>query len=78
LLIQEYGITPSILRHDNYYDNAIAKNFFHISKSECINLQKIESFAIAKHSIDGAIHFYTFERIQFKSKPMPFKLRRSA
>lgn len=35
-LTQSYGITPSMSRRGNPYDNAIAENFFSILKTECI------------------------------------------
>ena len=35
-LTQEYGITLSISRYENCYNNVMAKNFFSILKTECI------------------------------------------
>ena len=77
-LTKEYGITPSMSRRGNCYDNAMAENFFSILKAECINRQKIESFAMAKHLIDDYIHFYNHERIQLKTKLTPIQLRRQS
>ncbi|OUN30215.1 transposase, partial [Faecalibacterium sp. An77] len=34
-LTKEYGITPSMSRRGNPYDNAMAENFFSILKTEC-------------------------------------------
>ncbi|MBS6862089.1 MAG: DDE-type integrase/transposase/recombinase, partial [Clostridiales bacterium] len=39
-LIQQYGITPSMSRRGNPYDNAMAENFFSILKTECIYRHK--------------------------------------
>lgn len=36
-LTKEYGITPSISRRGNCYDNAMAENLFSIVKTECIS-----------------------------------------
>ena len=74
-LTQEYGITPSMSRRGNCYDNAMAENFFGILKSECINRQKIKDFAMAKSLIEEYIHFYNHERIQLKTKLTPLELR---
>ena len=35
-LTKSYGITPSMSRRGNPYDNALAENFFSILKTECI------------------------------------------
>ena len=75
-LITSYGITPSMSRRGNCYDNAPAENFFGILKSECIKRQKIKDFAMAKSLIDDYIHFYNHERIQLKTKLTPLEKRR--
>ena len=77
-LTKEYGITPSMSRRGNCYDNAMAENFFGILKSECINRQKIKDFAMAKYLIDDYIYFYNHERIQLKTKLTPIQLRRQS
>ena len=63
-LTTQYGITPSMSRRANPYDNAMAENFFSILKSECIPLFKPETIREAQTLIDGFITFYTHERIQ--------------
>ncbi len=45
-LIQSYGITPSMSRRGNPYDNALAENFFSILKTECIYRTNWSSTAI--------------------------------
>ncbi len=74
-LTQEYGITPSMSRRGNPYDNALAENFFSMLKSECISRQKIQSFDQARQLIDDYIHFYNFERFQLKYRLTPFQIR---
>ena len=58
-LTQEYGITPSMSRRGNPYDNAMAENFFSILKTECIYRHKPATFAQANEMIDRYIHFST-------------------
>ena len=77
-LIQEYGITPSMSRRGNPYDNAMAENFFSILKTECIYRHKPATFAQANEMIDRYIHFYNHERIQYKTGVAPLTLRHSS
>jgi len=77
-LTKEYGITPSMSRRRNCYDNAMAENFFSILKTECIYRQKIKSFQQARKLIDEFIHFYNYERIQLKTGEAPLTQRLSA
>jgi transposase InsO family protein len=77
-LTKEYGITPSMSRRGNCYDNAMAENFFGILKAECINRQSIKDFAMAKSLIDEYIYFYNHQRIQLKTKLTPLELRRQS
>ena len=75
-LTQRYGITPSMSRRGNPYDNALAENFFSILKTECIYRTKINSFAEVRALIDDYIFFYNHQRIQTKTKLTPLELRR--
>lgn len=77
-LTQEYGITPSMSRRGNCYDNAMAENFFSILKTECIYRQKIKTFQQANELIDDFIYFYNHERIQLKTGEAPLAQRLSA
>ena len=77
-LTQRYGITPSISRRGNCYDNAMAENFFSILKTECIYRYKPTSLKEANEMIDRYIHFYNNERIQLKTGVAPRTLRHSA
>ena len=77
-LTQKYGITPSMSRRGNCYDNAMAENFFSILKTECIYRHKPVSFKEANEMIDRYIQFYNHERIQLKTGVAPLTLRHSA
>lgn len=74
-LTTQYGITPSMSRRGNCYDNAMAENFFSILKTECIYRKKPETFKEAQKMIDEFIHFYNHERIQLKTGEPPLSLR---
>ena len=77
-LTQSYGITPSMSRKGNPYDNAMAENFFSILKTECIYRHKPKTFKEANDLINRYIHFYNHERIQNKTGVAPLTLRHSA
>ena len=57
-LTQAYGITPSMSRKGNPYDNAMAENFFSILKTECIYRHKPAAFSEANKMIT-AISIFT-------------------
>ena len=77
-LTQAYGITPSMSRKGNPYDNAVVENFFSILKTECIYRHKPATFAEANEMIDRFICFYNHERIQLKTGEAPLARRLSA
>ncbi|WOC33557.1 IS3 family transposase [Caproicibacterium argilliputei] len=74
-LTKEYGITPSMSRRGNCYDNALAENFFSILKTECIYRHKLSSFDEARQLIDEYIDFYNNERIETKTHLTPLEKR---
>ena len=77
-LTKEYGITPSMSRRGNCYDNAMAENFFSILKTECIYRHHPKTFEEANSLIDNYIYFYNHQRIQLKTGEAPLTLRLSA
>ena len=74
-LTKSYGITPSMSRRGNCYDNAMPENFFSILKTECIYRYKPVSVCEANAMIDRHIHFYNHERIQLKTGEAPLGRR---
>ena len=76
-LTKQYGITPSMSRRGNPYDNAMAENFFSILKTECISRHKPTTFSEANEMIDRYILFYNHERIQLKNGEAPLARRLS-
>lgn len=74
-LTKSYGITQSMSRRGNPYDNALAENFFSILKTECIYRIKLKTFEEARFLIDEYIHFYNNERLQLKTKLTPLEKR---
>ncbi len=75
LKTQYNGITPSMSRRGNPYDNALAENFFSILKTECIYRAKLQTYEEARLLIGEYIHFYNNQRIQLKTKLTPQEMR---
>ena len=76
-LTKEYGITSSMSRRGNCYDNAMAEKFFSILKTECIYRHQAATFKEAKTLIGNYIYFYNNQRIQLKTGVAPLTLRHS-
>ena len=74
-LTQSYGITPSMSRRGNPYDNALAENFFSILKTECLHRVKLSGYEEARFLIAAYIYFYNNYRIQTKTKLTPLEKR---
>lgn len=74
-LTKDYGITPSMSRRGNPYDNALDEIFFSILKTECIYRLKLQTFEEARLLIDRYFYFYNRQRIQLKTKLTPLDLR---
>jgi Transposase and inactivated derivatives len=75
LLTTAYGITPSMSRRGNCWDNAPMENFFSHLKEEAIRRYKNPSFQEVKQIIDEYIYFFNYERIQLKTKQTPYQVR---
>ena len=77
-LTREYGITPSMSRRGNCFDNAMDENFFSILKTECIYRHFPATLDEARLLIDHYIYFYNHQRIQLKTGVAQRKRRHSA
>ncbi|NCB27654.1 MAG: IS3 family transposase [Bacteroidia bacterium] len=65
-LTKKYGITPSMLRRGNCYDNAMAENFFSILKTECIHRQSHRLFQKLAYSLIATYIFTTMSELTLK------------
>ncbi|MBT2759620.1 IS3 family transposase [Mesobacillus foraminis] len=70
LSLSERGITQSMSRKGNCYDNAVIENFFGIMKSEFLYLKEFESIEHFKHELEKYIEYYNHKRIKAKLKGM--------
>lgn len=75
-MLSEKGITQSMSRKGNCYDNAIIENFFGIIKSEMFYLKKYTSVDELKKDITEYIDYYNKDRIKLNLNGMsPIKYR---
>ncbi len=65
-LTKEYGISPSMSRRANPYDNAVAENFFGMFKTECIYPCKPQTLAEVRQLVRLYMDFYNGERMTLK------------
>jgi transposase InsO family protein len=75
ILTAASGITPSMSRRGNCWDNAPMENFFGHLKEEAMRQYKTPTFQEAQQIIDEYIYFFNYERIQLKTKQTPYQLR---
>ena len=75
-MLSEQGITQSMSRKGNCYDNAIIENFFGTIKSEMFYMKKYTSIDELKTDIKEYIAYYNNDRIRLNLKGMsPIKYR---
>lgn len=66
--LKEHGITQSMSRKGNCYDNAVIENFFGIMKSEFLYLNEFESIDHFKRELEEYMYYYNNNRIKSKLK----------
>ncbi|MNR49975.1 Integrase core domain protein [compost metagenome] len=77
--LQKRGITQSMSRKGNCYDNAVIESFFGTLKSEFLYIKEFESLDHFKVELAKYIHYYNHKRIKSKLKGMsPVKYRTHA
>ncbi len=75
-MLKQQGITQSMSRKGNCYDNAIIENFFGTIKSEMFYLKKYSSVDELKTDIKEYIAYYNNDRIRLNLNGMsPIKYR---
>ncbi|MED3562816.1 IS3 family transposase [Bacillus xiapuensis] len=68
--LRERGITQSMSRKGNCYDNSVMENFFGIMKSEFLYFKEFESVEHFKLELENYIEYYNNKRIKAKLKGM--------
>ncbi|SAL49877.1 integrase [Caballeronia telluris] len=65
-LLDQHGLTQSMSRKANCYDNAAMESFFGTLKSEFFRLNRFDSVEALKAGIRQYIHYYNHKRIKLK------------
>lgn len=68
--LKERGITQSMSRKGNCYDNSVMENFFGIMKSEFLYFKEFKSVEHFKVELEKYINYYNNKRIKAKLKGM--------
>jgi len=73
--LKDKGITQSMSRKGNCYDNAVAENFFSHLKAEFFHVKNFETIDRFTQELKEYIHYYNHERIVTKLKMPPVLYR---
>ncbi|MFQ3546695.1 IS3 family transposase, partial [Halobacillus rhizosphaerae] len=73
--LEEAGITQSMSRKGNCFDNAVIENFFGIMKSELLYYKEFESVEHFKIELEKFIINYNHKRIKSKLRMSPVQYR---
>ncbi|MCM3025245.1 IS3 family transposase, partial [Heyndrickxia ginsengihumi] len=66
--LRAHGITQSMSRKGNCYDNSVMENFFGILKSEFLYFKEFENMEHFKLELEKYIEYYNNKRIKTKLK----------
>ena len=75
--LKDMGITQSMSRRGNCWDNACIENFFGHMKSEMPHFHEPETVLEVQEAVDHFIYYYNHNRAQNKLKMSPVKYRES-
>ena len=64
--LRDQGLTPSMSRKGNCWDNACIESFFGTLKSECFHRQEFASVKELEITVKEYIDYYNNERIKVK------------
>ena len=80
-MLASCGVTQSMSRKGNCFDNAVIESFFGTLKAEYFHLAKIEGIEALEAGVNDCIDYYNNERIKLGLKglsPVDYRLRSSA
>ncbi len=80
-MLARRGVTQSMSRKGNCFDNAVIESFFGTLKAEYYHLAKLDGIEALEAGVHDYIHYYNHERIKLKLQglsPVEYRLRAAA
>ena len=80
-LLANRGVTQSMSRKGNCFDNAVIESFFGTLKAEYLHLATFDGLAALEAGVHDYIHYYNHERIKLGLRglsPVEYRLRSTA
>jgi putative transposase len=80
-MLARYGLTQSMSRKGNCFDNAAMESFFGTLKAEFFHLAKIDDITQLEAGVHDYIRYYNHERIKLGLQglsPVTYRLRNTA
>ena len=80
-MLARRGVTQSMSRKGNCFDNAAIESFFGTLKTEYFHLAALDSLETLEAGVDDYIHYYNHERIKLGLRglsPVEYRLRGTA
>ena len=81
MMLARCGVTQSMSRKGNCFDNAVIESFFGTLKAEYFHLSKIVGIEALEAGVNDYIYYYNNERIKLGLQglsPVDYRLRSSA
>jgi putative transposase len=76
--LSRHGVTQSMSRKGNRFDNAAMESFFGTLKAECFHLTKFENIDALREGLKDYIDYYNWHRIKSKLgglSPVEYRMR---
>ena len=80
-MLAHRGVTQSMSRKGNCFDNAVIESFFGTLKAEYFHLAKLDGLHDLEAGVNDYIHYYNHQRIKLGLKglsPVKYRLRNTA
>jgi transposase InsO family protein len=77
-MLAHHGVTQSMSRRGNCFDNAVIESFFGTLKSEYFRLEALGDLDELEAGVNDYIHYYNHERIKLRLQglsPVQYRIR---